>query len=434
MKKLLYSIAFLPVLLLAQPKVSGVFTPATEFTYAFLYQTTPTGVNYIDRSKVETDGNFSIVLDSSTVTPGIYKIVYGLPPEDNNFDFIYDGKENISLSFDFEKGLDFTESNENKLWSSYTKSMEMVNNAISNFYSKESTDENAFKDIFKTLKETQDAYENASKGTLALTFIQANRPYIPTDFEDVSTYSKNLKQTFLQEVDFENSLLQSSDFLTDRVMAYVFGMSARLNNESYKSDIDHLVELMSNTNVTVKTALLQKIWQRFADSDNEAMANYVTDAYLQNFAKQAEYTQLVDILTSYKNNSIGNKAPNFEIPNFDTGEKTSLYDLKEANQYLIIFWSSSCSHCLEELPNVKAIIPDNTKVIAIGIEDDAENWQKEIKNYPSFIHVLGLEKWDNLIVKAYNINATPSYILLDKDKTIITKPYDLEALKEAIKK
>lgn len=433
MKKLLNTIAFLPVLLLAQNKVSGVFSPATEFTYAFLYQTTPTGVNYIDRSKVETDGNFSIVLDSSTVTPGIYKIVYGLPPEDNNFDFIYDGKENVSLSFDIEKGLEFTESNENKLWSSYTKSMEMVNNAISNFYSKESTDENAFKDIFKTLKETQDAYENASKGSLVLTFIQANRPYIPSDFEDVSTYSKNLKQTFLQQVDFENSLLQSSDFLTDRVMAYVFGLSSN-NNESYKKDIDHLVELMSKTNVAIKSTLLQKIWQRFADSDNEAMANYVTDAYLLNFAKQADYTQLVEILTSYKINSIGNKAPNFEIPNFENGKTTTLYDLKDTSRYLIVFWSSSCNHCLEELPKVKTIIPENTKVIAIGIEDDAENWKKEIKNYSNFIHVLGLEKWNNKIVKVYNINATPSYILLDEDKTIIAKPYDLEALKEAIKK
>ena len=434
MKKLLYTIAFLPALLFGQHKVSGVFTPASKFTYAFLYQTSPTGVNYIDRSKVETDGNFSIVLDSSTVTPGIYKIVYGLPPEDNNFDFIYDGKEDVALSFDFEKGLEFTESNENKLWSSYTKSMELVNNAISNFYSKESTDENAFKDIFKTLKETQDAYENASKGTLVSTFIQANRPYIPTLFEDVSTYSKNLKQTFLQQVDFEDSLLQSSDFLTDRVLAYVFGMSARLNNESYKKDIDHIVELMSKTNVTVKTTLLQKIWQRFADSVNEPMANYVTDTYLLQLAKEAGYTQLAEILTSYKNNSIGSSAQNFDIPNFENGETTSLYDLKDGYRYLIIFWSSSCNHCLEELPEVKLIIPKNTKVIAIGIEDDTENWQKEIENYPKFIHVLGLEKWNNSIVKAYNIKATPSYILLDKDKTIIAKPYDLEALKECIQK
>ena len=432
MKNIFCSILFLPVLLTAQHKISGMFAPAKEFTYAFLYHTTPKGINYIDRSKVESDGSFSIVLDS-TAASGIYKIVYGIPAEDNNFDLIYDGKEDIVLNFDLDKGLEFTESNENKLWSSYTKSMELVNQAISNFYSKQSSDKNAFKDIFKTLKETQDAYENASKGTLALTFVKANRPYIPNTYENISTYSKNLKQTFLKQVDFENPLLQSSDFLTERVMAYVFGMSSH-NNEGYKKDIDHLVELMDNTNPSVKVSLLHLIWQRFADSNNETMANYVTDTYLLDLANKAGYTQLVEFLSSYKKNSIGNKAQNFEIPNYEKGTSTTLYDLNDADQYLIVFWSSTCSHCADELPKVKEIIPENTKVIAIGIEDDAENWQKAIENYPSFVHVLGLKKWDNEIVKAYNINATPSYIVINKDKNIIAKPYDLEALKEALKK
>jgi len=432
MKNVFYCILFLPLALTAQHKISGMFAPAKEFTYAFLYHSTPKGISYIDRSKVESDGSFSIALDS-TASSGVYKIVYGLPPEENNFDFIYDGKEDIALNFDLDKGLEFTESNENKLWSSYTKSMELVNKAISNYYSKESSDKNAFKDIFKTLKETQDAYENASKGTLALTFIQANRPYIPKNYENISTYSKNLKQTFLQQVDFENPLLQSSDFLTDRVMAYVFGMSS-YNNEGYKRDIDHLANLMTNTNPTVKVSLLHMIWKRFVDSNNETMANYVSDNYLLDLANEAGYTQLVELLTAFKNNSIGNKAQNFDIPNYKNGKPTTLYDLNDANRYLIIFWSSTCSHCADELPKVKDIIPNDTKVIAIGIEDDAENWQKAIENYPDFIHVLGLKKWDNYIVKAYNINATPSFIVIDKNKTIIAKPYDLEALKETLKK
>jgi peroxiredoxin len=164
------------------------------------------------------------------------------------------------------------------------------------------------------------------------------------------------------------------------------------------------------------------------------MANYVTDAHLLNLAKDIGYTQLVEILSAFKNNSIGHKAQNFDIKNLDTGKTTTLSDLNGADRYLIIFWSSTCSHCAEELPKVKTIIPKNTKVIAIGIEDDIENWQKEIKKYPNFIHVLGLEKWNNSIVNAYNINATPSYILLDKDKNIIAKPFELEALKEALHK
>jgi len=86
------------------------------------------------------------------------------------------------------------------------------------------------------------------------------------------------------------------------------------------------------------------------------------------------------------------------------------------------------------LPIVKTIIPKNTKVVAIGLEDDANNWQKEIKNFQDFTHVLGLERWNNSIANAYNINATPSYILLDKDKKIIAKPFDLESLRTELKK
>lgn len=431
-RNLLYGVVLLPVLLVAQHQVSGTLSPANEFTYAFLYKATPTGTNYIARSKVEPDGHFSISLDS-TATPGIYKIVYAIPPEDNNFDFIYDGKEDVSLTFDLDKGLEFTESNENKLWSSYTKSMELVNRAISNFYTEESTDKNAFHDIFKTLKETQDGYETAAKGSLALTFIQANRPYIPVAFEDLSTYSKNLKRTYLQNLDFDNTLLQSSDFLSDRVMAYVFGMSFQTNNESYKNDIEQLMELLAKANAMVKTSLLQVIWQQFTDLSNESMANYVSDTYLLELAKEIGYEHLVKILISYKNNSIGNKAQNFDIKNLDTGNVATLYDLIGHERYLIVFWSSTCGHCAEELPKVKTILPNNTKVIAIGLEDDIVDWQKEILNYPSFIHVLGLEKWDNSIAEAYNVYATPSYVLLDKDKIIIAKPFDLEALKIAFK-
>jgi len=55
-----------------------------------------------------------------------------------------------------------------------------------------------------------------------------------------------------------------------------------------------------------------------------------------------------------------------------------------------------------------------------------------IAEYPDFIHVLGLGKWDNPTSNAYGIESTPSFFLLDKDKKIIAKPYDAVALKTAL--
>ena len=432
MKKLLLLFALIPSFIFAQNTIGGVFKPLEAYSYAFLYQATPTGSDYIDRAQLAEDGSFSISFDS-LATPGIYKIVYALPPEDNNFDFIYNGKESIAFNFSEENGLEFTESNENKLWVSYIESMDMVNRTISNFYAQESTDKKAYLDIVKTLSDTQEAYEESSEGMLASVFIKANTPYIPNEFEDLSTYSKNLKRTYLDHVDFGNPLLQSSDFLVERVMAYVFGMSANTNNNDYKSDIDSLMATVGEGNTAIKTILCEMIWRRFKVMGNPELANYVTDNYLLELTELTNYDALKEQLIIYKNNAVGEKAANFDLAVVKNGEtvNTTLYDLNTTDQYLVIFWSSTCGHCLEELPKIKEVISDkkDVTVIAVGLEDEAENWQKMIGDYQNFIHVLGLGKWDNPISNAYGIESTPSLFLLDKNKVIVKKPYDVEALK-----
>lgn len=435
MKYLCFALFLIPLNLFCQHSISGTFSPATDYTYAFLYHATPTGSDYVDRAKIDEEGHFAISLDSS-LTAGMYKIVYALPPEDHNFDLIYNGKENVTITFSTEKGLEFTDSNENKLWSSYTNSMDMINRTISNYYTQESKDENAFHDIFKTLKDTQIAFEEASKGTMAATFIKANTPYIPESYEDVSIYSANLKRTFLSHVDFKDYLLQSSDFLIDRVLAYIFGMSTNTTNETYKTDIDHVAHRIGEENAEIKTMLLEMVWSRFKNMENTEVANYISDSYLMALSKSGNYLNLTENLEVYQNNQIGKTAQNFDISITEKGTTTTttLHNLNMAEQYLIIFWSSTCGHCLDELPKVKTMLSSkpNIKVIAIGLEDDAEGWNEAIKAYPDFIHVLGLGKWDNPISNTYGVEATPTYVLLNKDKIITAKPVDLEALEKVL--
>ncbi|WP_418638593.1 TlpA family protein disulfide reductase [Winogradskyella sp.] len=431
MKKLLILFLVLPLICQAQ-SVKGTFSPAEDFSYAFLYQATPESANYVDRGQLDRTGNFEIQLDS-TAKPGIYKIVYAIPPEENNFDFIYDGKENISFNFSQENGVSFTESEENKLWNSYLKSIDMVNQTISNFFAKENSDKKGFKAIFKTLKDTQTGYEELAQGKLVSSFIIANRPYIPTEYEDISTYSKNLKQHYLSQIDFSNYLLQSSSFLIDRVTAYVFNMVENPSNATYKAHIDDVAAAINTNDLIIKTSLLEMIWKHFVDQKNHEVANYITTNYLLELAKATENNVLLDMVISFKNTSIGSKAPNFDIT--FNGKNTNLHQLKGAEHYLLIFWSSTCSHCLSELPKVKEMVANkpNLKVVAFGLEDDKKSWNNEIKNYPDFIHQIGLGKWDNPVVKTYGVSATPMYFLLDSSKIITEKPYELKDLEILLK-
>lgn len=431
MKKLLILFFVLPLLSIAQ-SVKGTFSPADEFTYAFLYKATPKGANYVDRAQLDSLGNFEIALDSS-VTAGIYKIVYAIPPEDNNFDFIYDGKETVAFNFSFEKGVNFTSSEENKLWNSYLKSMDMVNQTISNYYAKANADKKGFNAIFKTLKDTQLGYEDLAKGKLVSSFIEANRPYIPAQYEDVTTYSKHLKQHFLSHIDFSDPLLQSSTFLVDRITAYVFNMVENPSDEIYKQHVDDVATAISTDDLIIKSSLLEMLWQHFVTLENPTLANYITDHYLLELAKQTKNNALKDQLITFKNTAIGTKAPNFDITIND--KNSSLHQLQGAENYLIIFWSSACGHCLNELPKVKSMVANKPqlKVVAYGLEDDDKKWIRETKKYPEFIHQIGLGKWNNPLVETYGVTATPTYFLLDASKVIIGKPNTIEELEELLK-
>ncbi|MDN3491366.1 TlpA family protein disulfide reductase [Winogradskyella bathintestinalis] len=431
MKNIIILLFVLPFISFSQ-SVKGTFSPAKDYTFAFLYEATPESANYINRGQLDSLGNFEIQLDS-TVKPGIYKIVYAVPPEENNFDFIYNGKETVAFNFSQENGVNFTASEENKLWNSYLKSIDMVNQTISNYYAKSNADQKGFKAIFKTLKDTQTGYEELAQGKLVLKFITANRPYIPNQYENISLYSKNLKAHYLNQVDFSDYLLQSSTFLIDRVTAYVFNMVENPSNTTYKQHIDDVAAAISDDNAKIKTSLLEKLWQRFVALENLELANFIADNYLLELAKKTENRVLHDMLISFKNTSIGSKAPNFDITL--KGNKTSLHQLDRAEHYLLIFWSSSCSHCLEELPKVRALIAGtpNLKVVAFGLEENEHNWKKEIANYPDFIHKLGLNKWDNPTVITYGISITPTYFLLDSSKVISAKPYGFEELSEVLK-
>ncbi|MBU2928116.1 TlpA family protein disulfide reductase [Winogradskyella psychrotolerans] len=431
MKKIIVVLVVLPLITFAQ-SVTGTFSPAEDFSYAFLYHATPESANYVNRGELDSIGNFEIQLDS-TIAPGIYKIVYATPPEEHNFDFIYDGKETVAFKFSMSRGVEFTQSEENKLWTSYLKSIDMVNQTISNYYSKDNNDEKGFTAIFKTLKDTQTAYEELAKDKLVFNFIKANRPYIPTQYEDISTYSQNLKQHYLSQVDFSNYLLQSSSYLIDRVSAYVFNMVANPNEATYKAHVDDVAAAISNKDLIIKTSLLEMLWHRFVALDNNNLANYITENYLLDLAKATNNNVLEDMITSFKNTSIGTKAPNFDIT--IDGKNTNLHQIEGSENYLIVFWSSACSHCLKELPEVKKLVANqpHLKVIAFGLEDDDSNWDIEIKKYPDFIHQKGLEKWDNPIVKTYGISATPTYFLLDASKTIKAKPTDFNDLKTILK-
>jgi len=434
-RKLLFLLAILPSVLFAQHTIKGTFTPAEEFKFAFLYRVTAETSLFVANANVKKDGTFEIKLDENTI-PGTYRLVYAQPQDEFNFDFFVNNKEDIELKFDLEKGLTFDKSNENKLYSSYNRSMALVNKSIRNYYSKGKEDIKGYSKIFNILKDTQNEFEKASEGMIANHFIKACRPYVPSELEDVTTFSNNIKSNYFSNIDFGNKALQDSNFLIKITIDYVIGFIDQKDpNASYKENIDTVVKAIGN-NPKIKKILLEVLWNQFSVENNEVVANYIGSKYLLSIARANNDNELANSIIYFKNASVGNIGPDFNIEVKDKDDKikvSKLSKLEGSNNYLIFFWSTTCSHCLDEIPVLKEFIKSQEKediqVVAIALDNDLYRWKDLTYQYPDFLHVFGEGKWDNPIGDQYNVTGTPSYFVLDKDKKIIAKPEDINDFK-----
>ncbi|MCF7566921.1 TlpA family protein disulfide reductase [Sabulilitoribacter arenilitoris] len=435
LKQIVALAVLLPSIFFGQHTIKGTFSPAEDYNIALLYKVTPTLSEYVTNAEIK-EGILELKLDS-TVTKGMYRIVYAVPQEDYNFDIIYNGKEDVEFTFNSETGVDFLASAENKLLASYTNSMSIITHSIGNFYREKSEDTLALKSIFKTQHEAQSNYENLAKETIALQFIKANKPYIPETFEHVKTYANNLKTHYFDYVDFNNEVLQSSNFFEERMLNYVFGMSDENEDEitNYKNNINVFCEAMKDAPLETKRVLLVDLWQQMADLGFENVANYISEKHLIEVAKKLDDNKLIDGLILFKNISIGNKAPDFSFE-ITINKKTiskKLSELDLAKNYIVVFWSSGCPHCLDEIPQLqtflKTLEPEHVKVIAVGLEEEPYKWKSLTYDFPEFIHVYGEGKWDNPIGDNYGVTATPTYFVLNTDKEIIAKPENFDALK-----
>ncbi|SEA13892.1 TlpA family protein disulfide reductase [Bizionia paragorgiae] len=429
-KHILFILTFIPTLLLAQHTITGTFSPATDYKYAFLYRVTPSAATFVSNADVSPDGTFTISLDKNEA-PGTFRLVYDQPLDDNHFDIIYNGKEDIAFEFNKTDGVKFTVSSENKMYTSYNKSIALINQSIRNYYGSQKVNEAGYKKIFDILNNTQDEFEKASKGMLINHFIKACRPYIPASYEDVKTFSSNIKSNYFKHIDFSNKELQNSNFLIKNATSYVYGFVDRNDPmTSYRENIDTAVKAIGN-NPKVKKTILVLMWRKFAEASNETIANYITDNYLLDLVKADNDTAVLDVIVPFRNVSLGQIAPDFELE--VKNKKTALSALNNAEHYVLLFWSTTCSHCLEEVPQLqdylKPISKESIQVIAIALENDQAYWENIIKDYPDFIHVFGEGRWENEIGNNYNINGTPSYFILNSKKEIIAKPYDINSVK-----
>ena len=440
-KSTLLIFLFCAPILWAQHQIHATFSPKEDFDTAILYKITPQNLIYTAHAKMDPEGQFHIPLDS-TATAGMYRLVYALPQELYNFDLLYNGKEDIELKFNQDTGVEYMASEENLLLNAYYSALAEIGQNIGKAYRQKPLDSVALLQLFETQKTTQVQFEKQSKNLMVHEFIRANKRYVPKQIDSLNRYIANVKTHYFDAVDFQNPLLQASNFFSAHAINYVFGFggTSKQTEDALKENIDSLQNTIKNkAPEEIYYEIFKVLRQQMLEANYEQLALYISKHILMPMAVALNDVEGIQAMRDFERTALGALAPNFDLEEKLAGKSPkTLYDLKGSSSYILIFWSSSCSHCVDELPIIHQWMSQTSNktinVVAVGLEDEAYTWNRMKYDMPSFTHVLALGKWEHPLVPEYNISATPYYLVLDKDKVIVAKPQNLEELQPFIQK
>lgn len=442
LKKLVILLFFISTIVQSQQTITGIMSPIdTDVTWVALYKLQGSKQLYVKDVTIE-NGVFKIELPEAT-TKGMYRLRYKMD-NTSSVDFIYNN-ESITLKFDPSNAaetIQFSTSEDNKLYYSLLNQTAILKQQLDelqySYFKLETIEEKIdsriwYKNTLLNYTKIQQEFEVKSKDKLAFHFIKADKKYYNENlFESAQEYLNSVKSHYFDFIDFSDSYLQRSTLISEHILNYVFYLNVSEDSDVqvvlFKNAITEVVEKLPE-NVTLRADVLTALLHTFSQNENVAIVNYLMEDYYRKLPESAQSEKDIQSILKNIKLAIGQKAPNFSWE--ENGESKSLYALDITPAYLLVFWSTSCSHCIVEIPKLYEFLNNkvNIHVIDVALEKDELGFAVYDEKFKKWTNVLGLGKWENPIAKNYEIVSTPTYFILDSEKIIISKPDNIEDLK-----
>lgn len=261
---------------------------------------------------------------------------------------------------------------------------------------------------------------------------------------EYSAFEQNLfmKLHYFDNIGFDDTTLLRSNAISNKILGYLsLYQNSNLNKEQLEAEFIKAVDtLLSKTNQNryIYEFVLDYLIGGFDKYNFNQVIEYIAEhSALEEFCEYTEKSsELEKRIETLKRLAIGNTAPDFETRDiFDN--PITLSDIDKAH-ILLVFWASWCPHCNKVLPQLKSFYKENENadldVIAVSLDTSYSEYQQIILDQDYYwINICDFAGWDNEIASLYGIYATPTMILLDRNRKIIAKPGSVHELKAALK-
>ncbi|XWW44482.1 DUF4369 domain-containing protein [Fibrella sp. USSR17] len=113
----------------------------------------------------------------------------------------------------------------------------------------------------------------------------------------------------------------------------------------------------------------------------------------------------------------------------------SFNNLAAADYTIMFFYAPHCGHCREAAPKVKKFTDSpagkGVKVVAIAIEDSADDWKKFIREFKLNTWMHGYDHKQQIdFRRQYDVATTPTLYVLDRNKKIIARGLPAEQIED----
>lgn len=119
-------------------------------------------------------------------------------------------------------------------------------------------------------------------------------------------------------------------------------------------------------------------------------------------------------------------APEFELPNVDTGQKMSLADFRGKVVFLN-FWASFCQPCRQEMPSMERLVREyqnqGMEMVAVSLDPKQQDIQKFMGQFLPGQHSAMTVLWDSNgdVSHAYGTDLIPETYIIDRNGRIVAR-------------
>lgn len=384
---------------------------------------------------------------------GMYSII--LDKKTNAFIRIIFNHENIEFYSNFKYLLDsmnFIHSAENKLFyrnakflSNYAKKLDLANKVIAVYSNNDAFSKSAIKEIANLKKRLDDHNNEMVRPVDSLLYRKFYKAQQPVNAP--ANLSEEQKRVYLREhyfdnVDFTCEPLIRTDILSGLITKFIalFESKTSTRTDQENNYIKAVESLLSQASVNeeMHKFIEQNLVQVFQYGEYDSIGAYIKEKQVSSgmCMSDVESAQLKASIESIKRVSVGQPAPEIAITDL-AGKSFRLSDIKYPYT-LVVFWSSHCGHCTKMLPELSELYKsqknNQLEVVAISTEPKRQDWLTFLNNGEyNWINYLDPDGFKSQITKDYNIIGTPTFLLLDENKVIISKPNSIENLDARLK-